>query len=187
MSSKGKATTSMAGTRPDNVNADDWSAMQNALGSVTKNSKGISPQQLQNAKDEDLGNNPEIEEAWAEKAGKHAETYHKVLKVMKDKKKVKLTKIDDQIYTHFRKEFPKLKVEHLDYKKDLQGIKSKTQWKKFSEVYKDSYVQDYNFGTLIRLNVKEELGAENSAIVYRVQFHAIEIARNREGHNDHIR
>lgn len=42
-------------------------------------------------------------------------------------------------------------------------------------------------GTLIRTDASKEFSPENSILVVRIQFLAIEIARNREGFNDDIR
>ena len=46
--------------------------------------------------------------------------------------------------------------------------------------------QDYNFGTLLRLDPKEGYTSENTCFALRVQFLAIEIARNKEGANNTI-
>jgi hypothetical protein len=43
--------------------------------------------------------------------------------------------------------------------------------------------QDYNFGTLLRLDASQDYSEANSTIVPRIQFLAIEIARNKEGAN----
>lgn len=42
-------------------------------------------------------------------------------------------------------------------------------------------------GTLIRADASKEFSPDNSILVVRVQWMAIEIARNREGFNDNIR
>ena len=55
----------------------------------------------------------------------------------------------------------------------------------FCEETKD-YEEDYSFGTLIRLNCEGEYSEENTILVTRVQFHAIEIARNRHGLNSSV-
>ena len=44
-------------------------------------------------------------------------------------------------------------------------------------------VRDYNMGTLIRIDSREEFGPQNSVVVPRLQFYCIEIARNRKGFN----
>ncbi|NXA56829.1 PBDC1 protein, partial [Nothocercus julius] len=45
-------------------------------------------------------------------------------------------------------------------------------------------VEDFNLGTLLRLDCREGYTEENTILATRIQFFAIEIARNREGCND---
>lgn len=52
----------------------------------------VSLQMLENAKPEDLGNDPAVEIQWAMKAGVHAETYMKLVKASPDRRKLRLTK-----------------------------------------------------------------------------------------------
>merc|ERR1712113_496520 len=92
---------------------------------------------------------------------------------------------DDEIYTAFRKEFPDMKVGLLDEMKDLKSDGMKKRWREFCEAHKD--VEDYSFATLLRLDSAGEYEEENSVIVTKIQFYAIELARNREGHNTLIR
>ncbi|KAI9032295.1 putative polysaccharide biosynthesis protein [Hyaloraphidium curvatum] len=130
---------------------------------------------------ETVENNPDIERQWAEKAFRHAETYMKLLSSL-PAAKLKLTPLDDDIYTNFRTTFPDLNVAVLD-EEDLKSPAAKELWRPFIESYKDR-VQDYNFGTLLRLNAAGEYDPDNTTFATRLQFFAIEIARNREGQND---
>lgn len=59
-------------------------------------------------------------------------------------------------------------------------------WRPFCEQFKDE-VEDYSFGTLLRLDCTVEFSDKNTTLVPRIQFYAIEIARNREGSNDAVR
>lgn len=129
-------------------------------------------------------NDPELEMQWAIKAYQHAETYFNILSAI-DSKILKLTKIDDDIYTHFRELFKDLKVDNLDVD-HIKSKDSKEIWRPFCEGYKDR-VEDYNMATLIRICSSSEYGEENTCIVPRIQWYAIEIARNREGHNASIK
>merc|ERR1719219_3144044 len=61
----------------------------------------------------------------------------------------------------------------------------KSKWRAFCEEFK--HVEDFSFATLIRLNSSQDYEEVNSVIVTKIQFYAIELARNREGHNDQIR
>ena len=95
------------------VSDQDWDHLQSELKNVT--SGGATPQQLANARPDQLGNDPKVchqqfcsshtftaalalqmEIQWAEQAGKHAETYMNLLKIVKDKKKLRLTKCTER-------------------------------------------------------------------------------------------
>eukprot|EP00808_Paulinella_micropora_P019737 g20706.t1 len=58
--SKQKAPV-MASTKPDNVDQEDWSAMQSALSGITKGNSGLTAEQLKNAKESEIGNSAEVE------------------------------------------------------------------------------------------------------------------------------
>lgn len=60
----------------------------------------------------------------------------------------------------------------------------KAKWRAFCEKFNE--IADYNFGTLLRLKANEEYSQENTMFAVRIQFYAIEIARNRYGLNDWI-
>lgn len=91
---------------------------------------------------------------------------------------------DDKIYTIFRNEFPDMRVNLLD-ENELKSVESKRKWREFSEQF--NKLDDYSFGTLIRADAASDFSPDNSILVVRIQFLAIEIARNREGCNDSIR
>lgn len=123
-----------------------------------------------------------MERLWAAKAFAHADAYARLINTCKDISKIRLTKQDDEIYTKFRRIFPDLNVEVFDY----EYSKSKDQkelWRTFFEGYTDELVKDWNMATLMRPDATKEFSEENSCIVTRIQFHAIEISRNREGIN----
>lgn len=102
-----------------------------------------------------------------------------------DPKILRLTPNDDVIYLHFRQDFPDLNVDSID-ENDLKSPAGKAKWRPFCEKFKH-LVEDYSFGTLMRADAKEEYSDKNTLLVPRIQFYAIEIARNREGVNDSIR
>ncbi|KAL2768527.1 protein PBDC1 isoform 2, partial [Daubentonia madagascariensis] len=62
---------------------------------------------------ESYGNDPDIEMAWAMRAMQHAEVYYKLISSV-DPQFLKLTKVDDQIYSEFRENFEKLRIDILD-------------------------------------------------------------------------
>ena len=134
---------------------------------------------------EEYGNDGRVEALWAMKAYEHAEVYFNILCSVDPSQIPRLSPCDEEIYTAFRKEFPDMKVEVLDEMEDLKSDAMKKRWRNFCEAHK--HVEDYSFATLIRLDSSGEYEEQNSVIVTKIQFYAIELARNREGHNSSIR
>lgn len=98
---------------------------------------------------------------------------------------MKLTPHDEQIYKSFRDVFPNLKVDKIN-EDELKSPEEKIKWRPFCEQFK-GLVEDYSFGTLLRADCEGDYSEENSILTTRIQFYAIELARNREGFNDGIR
>jgi hypothetical protein len=185
----------------------DWKAFEEQLASIRKESEqfghhggvAMTPQQFEYAAKHDpnsLGNDGAVEIQWAMKAGKHAETYFSMLQAVADKSKMKLTKYDDQIYREFRAAFPRpaaegepevknaFAVDKLDMDQ-MKTEKNKKKWRKLIENYKP-LMKEFDLGTIIRMDSSQDYNPDNCEIVPRVQFLAIEIARNREGANNSI-
>jgi len=59
------------------------------------------------------------------------------------------------------------------------------KWRPFCDSFK--HVEDFSFATLLRLDSTGDYSEANSIIVTKIQFYAIEVARNREGCNDGVR
>ncbi len=97
----------------------------------------------------------------------------------------RLSSCDDAIYEKFRADFPSLKVDKLS-EEDLKSEEAKPRWRAFCEHFKDT-VDDYSFATLLRQDANDEYSEANSIVATKVQFYAVEVARNREGHNDGVR
>ena len=108
---------------------------------------------------------------------------------------LRLTKLDDDIYNHFKGEFPDLDLKATINEDEMKSKKGKERWRNFVETYKET-VKDYNFGTILRSNPTFEYGeketilgicpqlrmecsdmADRGTLVVRMQFYAIEIAR----------
>lgn len=66
----------------------------------------------------------------------------------------------------------------------LKSATEKLKWRQFAEKF--NKMEDYSYGTLMRADASQEFSPENAIFVFRVQFLAIEIARNREGFNDEV-
>ena len=84
---------------------------------------------------ENVENNPghwfdaDIEKQWAVKSFHHAETYFKLISSIPPRK-IKLTKIDNEIYTAFRNEFPKLNITEID-EMEFKSEQAKAKWRNF--------------------------------------------------------
>ncbi|XP_075714968.1 protein PBDC1 [Rhinoderma darwinii] len=130
---------------------------------------------------ESYGNDPNVEMVWAMKAYQHAEVYFNLISSV-DARLLKLTRLDDEIYTTFRSDFPDLRIDVVD-PEDLKSPAAKEKWRPFCMQF-EHQVEDFNYGTLLRLDSSKEYTEENTIFSTRIQFFAIEIARNREGCND---
>ncbi|KXJ71560.1 hypothetical protein RP20_CCG020282 [Aedes albopictus] len=124
-----------------------------------------------------------VEELWAMKAVEHAEVHFNLLCSV-DPRQLHLTPYDNEIYEEFRKQFPDMNVAVVD-ENELKSADGKAKWRTYMEKF--NRLEDYSYGTLLRASAGEEFHPENAILVVRIQFWAIEIARNREGHNDCIR
>ncbi|KAM3659340.1 protein PBDC1 isoform 1-T1 [Ammospiza maritima maritima] len=133
---------------------------------------------------ESFGNDPRVELAWAMKAHQHAEVYFNLISSV-EPKFLKLTQVDERIYEEFRRTFRNLRVDVLD-PEELKSEAAKEKWRPFCLSF-EGVVEDFNFGTLLRLDSRGEYSEENSILATRIQFLAIEIARNREGCNEDVR
>lgn len=143
--------------------------------------KKFDPEKAQNA--------PEIEKQFAVVAVEHAQTFWNLIGAVQPRE-LRLTKYDDEIYDHFSEVFPDLvKPPYTGLAKlDEDMMKSpegKEKWRVFINAY-EKKVENYNFGSLIRMDSSDEYSQFNSIFVTRMQFYAIEIARNRLGLNDAI-
>ena len=184
--------------KPAKVNQDDWDALQKALPTHSASaSSTVRPSSSTSAADlladpSAIANEPQMERDWAQRAFQHAETYLRILRITKNKAKLRLTGCDDHIFTHFAAAFPSLTDDNgralIALTEDaIKNDSAKAEWRAFCNAYAtDDRVNDYNFATLLRLDSRDEYHPENVTIVPRIQFAAIEIARNRLGCNDAV-
>ncbi|KAI9283702.1 putative polysaccharide biosynthesis protein [Umbelopsis sp. AD052] len=122
----------------------------------------------------------DIEKQWAVKAMHHAETYFKLISAI-DGSKLRLTGIDDEIYADFTETFPEIDVQHLD-EEHFKTDKAKAKWRDFINKY-EKRVNEYNFGSLLRIDPRDDYTEQNTMFGMRMQFYAVEIARNKKGMN----
>jgi len=128
------------------------------------------------------GNSGDVEATWAMQAMDHAECRMSLLLSGASPRWLTLSPFDNYIYKDFRATFPKLRIDTIN-EEDLKSEKAKTEWRSFCQKY-EKIVDNYNLGVLIRQDCRGEYSEENSIFAIRIQWLAIEIARNREGFND---
>ena len=142
--------------------------------------------EIEKKADEVCHNLPGVEAAWAVVAGQFAEDHERFLRSVPRNatpQRVRLTSLDSDIYTKFRLMFPAetLSVAVLD-EDELKSPAMKAKWRPFCMHYEKT-VEDYNTGTILRLDASKPYSPENTTLAPRIQFYAIEIARLREGCN----
>lgn len=87
-------------------------------------------------------------------------TYWSILEKMKGSK-LRLTKIDDEIYEHFKKEFPEFNPKETIDEDKMKSKEGKERWRNFMMAYEKT-IDDYNFGTMLRANPKFEYGEKET-------------------------
>ncbi|KAH7140095.1 polysaccharide biosynthesis-domain-containing protein [Dactylonectria estremocensis] len=133
---------------------------------------------------ENAENNEDIEKQFAVKVVQHMQTYWSILEKVKGSA-LRLTKIDDEILEHLKTDFPEFDPAVTIDEDAMKSKQGKERWRKFLMTY-EKKVDDYNFGTMVRNNSKVEYEEDTTIFVPRMQFYAVEIARNRSGLNDWI-
>lgn len=74
---------------------------------------------------------------------------------------LKLTKIDDEIYEHLKRDFPDFDPASTINEDEMKSKDGKERWRKFLMAY-EKRVDDYSFGTIVRSNPKWEYGNEET-------------------------
>ena len=69
--------------------------------------------------------------------------------------KLRLTKMDDEIYEHFKETFPEFDPAATIDEDQMKSKEGKERWRNFMMQYEHK-VEDYNFGTMLRKNPKVE-------------------------------
>lgn len=87
-------------------------------------------------------------------------TYWAILEKMKGSG-LRLTKMDDDIYDHFKREFPNFDPKETIDEDKMKSKEGKEKWRNFMMVYEKT-VDDYNFGTMLRANPKFEYGEKET-------------------------
>lgn len=126
----------------------------------------------------------DIEKQFAVKAVVQAEAYWSLISKVKASS-LRLTNYDNEIFDTLLTDFPELSNKEAVAEINEDAMKSKQgkeRWRNFCEKFKE--IDDYNFGTLLRTKCSGEYSEQNTIFAVRIQFYAIEIARNRYGLND---
>ncbi|KAI0810118.1 DUF757-domain-containing protein [Xylaria sp. FL0064] len=133
---------------------------------------------------ENAQNLEDIEKQFAVKAVQHLETYWAILQKVKGSS-LRLTRMDDEILEHLKTDFPEFDPAAPIDENEMKSKAGKERWRKFMMAY-EKKIDDYNFGTMLR--TRPDVGYEQDTTIFvpRMQFYAIEIARNRAGLNDWI-
>jgi hypothetical protein len=133
---------------------------------------------------EHADNFEDIEKQFAVKVVQHMETYWNILEKVKGST-LRLTKIDDEIYEHFQKEFPDFDASATINEDEMKSKAGKERWRNFINQY-EKKIEDFNFGAMLRASPKTDYTQEGTIFAVRMQFYAVEIARNRQGLNDWV-
>ncbi|EPY53869.1 DUF757 family protein [Schizosaccharomyces cryophilus OY26] len=140
-----------------------------------------------NIEAEKAENAAEIEMQFAVKAVEQAQIYWSLLGMRKGTE-LRLTKYDDEIFEDLKKTFPEFedpKTAEFVNEEEMKSAKGKAAWRPFMMRYQKK-IDDYNFGTLLRVRNTDEYEQDTTIFVPRMQFFAFEIARNKYGLNDWI-
>ncbi|TNY23745.1 putative polysaccharide biosynthesis protein [Rhodotorula diobovata] len=126
--------------------------------------------------------------AFAVQCAEQAETFFNLITQVQPSTLKRLTKWDDDIVEAFLAAFPEYddadKLRVLD-EDEIKSPAGKKRWRDFMMPF-EKKIDEYNFGTLIRLDCTQDYSEANSMFGYRLQFYALEILRNRKGLNDAV-
>lgn len=90
----------------------------------------------------------------------HMATYWAILE-NKRGSELRLTKLDDEIHDHFKREFPDFDLSATINEEEMKSKEGKEKWRNFMMLY-DQKVDDYNFGTMLRANSTFEYGEKET-------------------------
>ncbi|GAU92797.1 hypothetical protein RvY_04834 [Ramazzottius varieornatus] len=133
---------------------------------------------------ENYVNDAEVEFLWAMKAIEHAEVHFNLVSTV-DPRSLRLTDHDDRMYASFKDAFRDFSLTPIVIEQ-LKSDEAKAKWREYMKEFEND-VADFNFATLLRLDAEGDYSEANTIVVPRLEFMAVEIARNREGCNDRLR
>ncbi|KAL9951540.1 hypothetical protein ACROYT_G044216 [Oculina patagonica] len=128
-----------------------------------------------------------MELVWAMKAHHQAETYLKLISAI-DASRLHLTKYDDDIYRQFKRYFKMLKVDVIkpeDFKSEEANLSDTSTLTTRPPRYTAALCST-NRSEENEIDCSKGYDEENTILVTRIQFYAVEIARNRRRLNKHF-
>jgi hypothetical protein len=75
--------------------------------------------------------------------------------------KLRLTKMDDEIYESFMKEFPNFDASQPINEDEMKSKEAKAKWRSWMNQY-DGKIHDFNFGTMLRSSPKVEYDQDST-------------------------
>lgn len=82
------------------------------------------------------------------------QTYWSILEKVKGSA-LRLTRMDDDIYTHLKETFPEFNPAAVIDEDDMKSKAGKQRWRDFLMSY-EKKIEDYNFGTMVRNSASVE-------------------------------
>lgn len=93
-------------------------------------------------------------------------TYWAILEKVKASS-LRLTKMDDEIYEHLKKDFPEFDAAATIDEDEMKSKTGKERWRNFMMTY-EKKIDDYNFGTMLRSNPSWEYGQKETIFGQRL-------------------
>lgn len=87
-------------------------------------------------------------------------TYWSILEKVQGSK-LRLTKLDDEIYEHLKRAFPEFDARETIDEDQMKSKEGKERWRNFMMSY-EKRVEDYNFGTMLRASARTEYGEKET-------------------------
>jgi hypothetical protein len=101
-------------------------------------------------------------------AVQHMTTYWAILEKVRGSS-LRLTKMDEDIYEHLKKDFPEFDPAATIDEDEMKSKTGKERWRNFMMAY-EKKIDDYNFGTILRSNPKWEYGQDETIFGKRMQM-----------------
>lgn len=95
-------------------------------------------------------------------------TYWAILEKVQGSK-LRLTKMDDDIYEHLKKDFPEFDPAATINEDEMKSKTGKERWRTFMMAY-EKKIDDYNFGTMLRAGPNMEYDQDTTIFGERTRL-----------------